>query len=353
MPSAVSKGAEVSGADWWNDSCSSAELNEAVSKGAVGSTSNPVILVQVLNAEKEKWVPKIDELISKFPSDTEAEIADRVNEMVVAEACEILKPVHKRENGKKGYLSAQVNPQLYRSTEKMVEQGVFLANAGGADTNVMIKAPALPAGLAAMEELTYKGISINATVSFTVSQAVKAAEAVERGLKRREAEGLPVDKMGPVITVMVGRVDDALRKFVDSKKVTCDPGHLNWGGAAVFKKVWKLFKEKNLRATPLAAAYRCVFHWSEILGENVVTSMPYRWWKQFDESDVEPRRSIEEDVPSEVMQTLTKLPLFGQFYDENLPESEFMKLQPTKDTLTQFLTARDDLLKIVRVRFLA
>lgn len=79
-----------------------------------------------------------------------------------------------------------------------------------------------------------------------------------------------MDKMGPVITVMVGRVDDALRKFVDGEKITLDPGHLNWAGAAVFKKVWKLFKERGLRATPLAAAYRCVFHWSEILGPNVV-----------------------------------------------------------------------------------
>ena len=49
--------------------------------------------------------------------------------------------------GKKGYLSAQVNPQLYRSTEQMVAQGLALNKAGGPESNVMIKAPALPAGL--------------------------------------------------------------------------------------------------------------------------------------------------------------------------------------------------------------
>jgi len=346
----LSAGVAASGHDWWNDSCNFKELSEAVAKGAVGSTSNPVILVSVLNQEKDEWTPQIDALIKEYPSASEAQIADKVNEIVVRKACEILKPVHQAHGGKKGYLSAQVNPQLYKSTEDMVAEGLKLNEQGGQDSNMMIKAPALPAGLAAMEELTYRGVSINATVSFTVAQALRAGEAVERGLKRREAEGLRTDNMGPVITVMVGRVDDALRKYTDSNKITLDPGYLNWAGVAVFKKVWKLFKAKGLRATPLAAAYRCVFHWSEILGEDVVTSMPYRWWKQFDQSDVMPRRSIEEEIDPTIMATLQKLPPFLQMYDENLPETEFQNLQATKDTLLQFLNARDDLIKIVRAR---
>ena len=61
MPSdsKLAKGTSV-GADWWNDSCNTNELTEAVSKGAVGSTSNPVILVAALNQEKDLWQPKID-----------------------------------------------------------------------------------------------------------------------------------------------------------------------------------------------------------------------------------------------------------------------------------------------------
>ena len=55
--------------------------------------------VQVLNQEKEKWMPRIDELIGKYVDETEAQIADRVSEMVVAEACNILKPIHQREAG--------------------------------------------------------------------------------------------------------------------------------------------------------------------------------------------------------------------------------------------------------------
>lgn len=277
-----------------------------------------------------------------------------MNELVVRTACGILKPVHTANAGKKGYLSAQVNPQLYRSAAAMTKNGLDLYKQGGEDSNIMIKAPALPAGFTTMEELTYNGVSINATVSFTVAQAVAAAEAVERGLKRREAEGKRVDNMGPVITVMVGRVDDSLKKFVDGNKIVLDPGHLNWAGVAVFRKVWKIFKEKGLRATPLAAAYRCVNHWSEIIGDNVVTSMPYKWWNMFDTCDVEPSRTIDVPISDTTMTTLNKLPFFTDvLYNENLAHSEFEKLQPTKDTLNQFLGARDDLLKIIRARMLA
>ena len=55
--------------------------------------------------------------------------------------------------------------------------------------NMIVKIAATHAGIVAIEEATYRGISINATVSFTLPQAIAVAEAVERGLKRREAEG--------------------------------------------------------------------------------------------------------------------------------------------------------------------
>ena len=60
----------------------------------------------------------------------------------------------------------------------------------GLAPNIIVKFPTTVAGVAAMEEATYRGISINATVSFSVAQAVAAAEAVQRGIERREAEGL-------------------------------------------------------------------------------------------------------------------------------------------------------------------
>ena len=83
---------------------------------------------------------------------------------------------------------------------------------------MIVKIAATQAGIVAMEEATYRGISINATVSFTLPQAIAVAEAVERGLKRREAEGLDITTMGPVCTIMVGRLDDWLKVVMEKRE---------------------------------------------------------------------------------------------------------------------------------------
>src|SRR5207247_7005195 len=95
--------------------------------------------------------------------------------------------------GRQGRLSIQTDPTSFRSADRMLSQALrFDALA----PNVIVKFPATAAGIAGIEAATARGLSINATVSFTVAQAVAAAEAVERGLRRRLEQGLPVDRMG-------------------------------------------------------------------------------------------------------------------------------------------------------------
>ena len=124
-----------------------------------------------------------------------------------------------------------------------------------------------------MEEATYRGVSVNATVSFSVAQAVAAGEAVERGLRRREAEGLPVDSMGPVITMMMGRLEDWLRVLTERDGVVADPSALPWSGVAVFKRAVAEFR---LAASRQAARSGdpAPPHWSELIGGDVVITMP-------------------------------------------------------------------------------
>ena len=73
---------------------------------------------------------------------------------------------------------------FWRSHEPMLGQGIHFTTVA---PNIIVKFPATQTGIAVMEEATYRGVSINCTVSFSVAQAVAAAEAVERGLQRREA----------------------------------------------------------------------------------------------------------------------------------------------------------------------
>jgi transaldolase len=111
-----------------------------------------------------------------------------------------------------------------------------------------------------MEEATYQGVSINATVSFSVAQALAAAEAVERGLARREAAGGSTDQMGPLVTLMMGRLEDWLRVLVERDGIVTDPLALPWSGVAVFKRAYRIFRERRYRARLLGAAIRHHLH---------------------------------------------------------------------------------------------
>ena len=119
----------------------------------------------------------------------------------------------------------QTDPRLYRDTKAIVEQAEEFSRLA---PNIVVKIPVTRAGIPAMEEATYRGISINATVSFTLPQSLAVAEAVERGLKRRESEGKDIAAMGPVCTIMVGRLDDWLKVVAEKENITVDPGYLEW-----------------------------------------------------------------------------------------------------------------------------
>ena len=88
----------------------------------------------------------------------------------------------RRSSGRNGRLSIQTDPRLFRNGQAILEQAIrFDALA----PNMIVKIPATGAGIWAIEEATARGISINATVSFSVPQALAVAEAVERGLRPR------------------------------------------------------------------------------------------------------------------------------------------------------------------------
>ena len=136
-------------------------------------------------------------------------------------------------SGKNGRLSIQTDPRMFRDSQAILKQAVEFSKLA---PNMIVKIPATSAGIQAIEEATYRGVSINATVSFTLPQAVAVAEAVERGLKRREAEGQEIASMGPVCTIMVGRLDDWLKVLVEKNNIAIDPGYLEWAGSRFSRK---------------------------------------------------------------------------------------------------------------------
>ena len=216
--------------------------------------------------------------------------------------------------------------------------------------NMIVKIAATHAGIRAIEEATYRGVSINATVSFTLPQTIAVAEAVERGLKRREAEGLEIATMGPVCTIMVGRLDDWLKVLLDKENLSVDPGYLEWAGVAVFKKAYKIYRERGYRLRLLSAAFRNHMHWSELIGGDVVISPPCAWQKRYNESDIEVISRIDTPVDPTIVDTLLKkFPDFKRAYTENgLSLEEFDTFGSTRRTLRQFIAACAEMNSIVR-----
>jgi transaldolase len=338
------------GTDFWNDSCALDELSEAVREGAVGATSNPVIVGQAVEADRDRWFPVLDRLVEEMPGATEVEIAWALIARVAQSAAALLEPVHRETRRRKGYLSVQVNPQLYRDAARMVVHAVELSALA---PNVAVKIPATAPGIEAMQELTRLGVRINATVCFSVAQAVACAEAVERGVAARRRAGGGTDTLLPTVTIMVGRVDDHLQRVAAAGPITIEPGHLHWAGIAVFKNAWRVFRSRGFRSVLLAAAYRHHLHWTELVGENVIETMPYAWWKRFNASSHRPRPSIEEPVREEIFAALRTIPDFRRAHDEGgLSPAEFVRYGATIHTLRQFLDGYAQLLALVRARML-
>jgi transaldolase len=331
----------------WNDSCSIEELSYSIDHGAVGATCNPVIAVSVLKKEMEFWRSRIQELARNQPADTEEELSWKVLEEMSADAAKLLKPIFDRENGRNGRLSIQTDPRNYRNTEAMLAQAIRFSQLA---PNMIVKIAATRAGIPAIEEATYRGISMNATVSFTLPQAVAVAEAVERGMSRRAAEGIDISTMGPVCTLMVGRLDDWLKIELERKNISVDPGYLEWAGVAVFKKAYRIFCERGYRVRLLSAAFRNHMHWSEFIGGDVVISPPHVWQRRFNDSDIEIVPRIDSPVDERIVSALLKkFPDFERAYDEDgLALDEFDTFPCTRRTLRQFIAACAEMNAMIR-----
>jgi transaldolase len=331
----------------WNDSASVKELTYAIEHGAVGATCNPVIALTVLNQEMHLWKDRIHELIRGMPEATEDEIGWRVVEELSMKGAELLKPIFDQQKGKNGRLSIQTDPRFYRNTEAIVEQAVHFSELA---PNMIVKIPVTKAGIPAFEEATYRGVSINATVSFTVPQCIAVAEAVERGLKRREKEGKDISTMGPVCTIMVGRTDDWLKVVANKEDIITDPGYLEWAGVAVFKKAYRIFKERGYRIRLLSAAFRNHMHWSEFIGGDVVISPPHKWQLRYNSSDVEVIPRIDKPVePKIVEELLKKFVEFRKAYEEDgMTAEEFDSYGATVRTLRGFNQGCQQLSALIR-----
>jgi transaldolase len=318
-----------------------------VANGAVGATTNPTIVLGVLKKELAIWREPLQRIIEVNPTWTEIEVAWRLIEEMALKGAEVLRPIFEREAGRKGRISVQTNPAFYRNAEAIVAQAMHFH---GLAPNIQVKVPVTRAGITAIEEATYRGVNVNATVCFTLPQSIAVAEAVEHGLKRRAAAGHDIASMTPVCTIMIGRLDDWLKVVAKNESIVLIPGHLDWAGIAVMKKTYGLFQQRGYRARLLAAAYRHHLHWSELIGGDIVQSIPYEWQLLFNKSDVEVKKRMQDPVdPAVVEELYRKCADFRRAYDEDgMAVEEFDRFGATLRTLRTFIGSYMELAANVR-----
>lgn len=131
---------------------------------------------------------------------------------------------------------------------------------------------------------------------------------------------------------MVGRLDDWLKAQAELENITIDPGYLELGGVAVFKKTYKIFRQRGYRIRLLSAAFPNHMQWSEFIDGDVVISPPYKWQVHF--SDVEVVSRIDSAVNPEILDMLLRqFPDFQRAYTEgSVSLDEFDTFAPTRRT---------------------
>jgi transaldolase len=143
---------------------------------------------------------------------------------------------------------------------------------------------------------------------------------------------------------MVGRLDDWLKIVADKRSITVDPGVLEWGGVAVLKKAYGVFKQRGYHLRLLSAAFRNHMHWSEFIGGDVVISPPYKWQVRLNASEIEVVPRIDKPVAPEIIAALMKFEDFRRAYEaDGLSIADFDSFPPTRRTLRQFIAGCHDL----------
>ena len=332
----------------WNDSADPKELKDALTWGIVGATCNPVIALTALKADQDHWVGRIKDYAKSHPTATDDAIGWAMVKELSINAAKLFEPEFEKQNGRNGRLSIQTDPRNFRDAKALADQAVEFSQLA---KNIIVKIPVTSEAIAAFEEATYQGVSINATVSFSVAQTIAVAEAIERGLKRREAEGKDISQMGPVCTIMVGRVDDWVKVGAEKMGAKVDPEILEWAGVAVFRHAHKVYTERGYRTRLLSAAFRNHMHWSEIIGGDSVISPPYAWQVKINEMGITPNlNSVNEPIEARILDPLLEnFPEFRKMYDvDGLKEEEFTHFGATLRTLRGFLQSVNDLESFVR-----
>ena len=323
-------------------------LGQSIEEGIVGVTSNPTIFQKAI-AESDLYDEQLEELAREH--DDSKEIFLRIAQKDIQDACDILAPVYERTEGKDGYVSLEVSPDLAYDTPKTIEEAERLV-AMVDRPNLFVKIPATSPGLAAIEDMIAQGASINVTLIFSLQRYKAVAEAYIRGLQRLVAAGGDPSTVASVASFFVSRVDSETDDRLDEigrddlkGRLAIDNAKLvyqefkeifsgdEWNflvskGATVQRPLWASTSTKN-------PEYRDVMYVENLVGPDTVNTMPKSTIEDV-KDHAEIRETIEEGL-DDARQLFKDLEEAGIDYDDITEVLEKEGVQKFADSFEELL----------------
>lgn len=354
------------GQSYWLDNLSrkiisNGDLQKRVSEqGLRGLTSNPSIFNKAISGSAD-YDDQIKELVNSNKS--LQEIYDELTIKDVQEACDILRPVFDSSGGTDGFASLEVSPYLALDKEGSIEEAKRLY-ARVNRPNCYIKIPGTKEGVEAIEELLYQGVNINVTLLFSIERYTEIAKAYVRALKRRDAEGKPLDKVVSVASFFLSRIDVVVDELLSERILTLttdkEPHPQKLMGKAAIASArlayqrfiqvfsgpeWEYLKSKGANVQrPLWAStstknpiYSDVYYVESLIGTDTVNTLPDETIAAFEDHGRLEANTIEKDI-DEAKQTFEDLKKLGI-------DTEFVAQQLENEGIKKFIEPFNELMK--------
>jgi len=362
-------------------------LQFVVWRGGSFATTNPLLIKFAYDIDNERWSKEIDhEIRSLFPADAIpvmlseggsrlAEAVDRIvanlTIAVVMRNCLLLRPVFLHTQGRRGYISLQINPRNHDDSDGMIREATAiyeeLERRIGGVPNVVIKLPATCASLRAAESLTRRGIGVNLTLTFSLFQALPFAKILSGGR-------CPVS----FISIMNGRLAFPVRDELKARNVPQGIEAARLAGVEIARKASARIYGKPSdgglgidasRVMILIASLRVYDSWipdiSELWGVPLITVFP-NVRRSFETIGSRERHSVKDATPRPVVETLLESEIFRQAWwteadgSRGKPARELSLAPgdgvavadwtPVRETLSQFIGAYAQMCEIVGKR---
>jgi transaldolase len=354
----------------WHDNISRDLINSGKLKrlidedGLRGVTSNPTIFEKAINGTTD-----YDASLKLLLADGKdvKEMYEALATEDIQRAADLFRPIFNETAGQDGFVSLEVSPKLAHKTEETVQEARRLWKRVNRP-NVMIKVPATPAGIPAIEQLIGEGINVNITLMFSMGHYIQVAEAYIRGLELLERSRMPLT-VASVASYFVSRVDTLVDKLLEErlpqatnsrereeieslqgktaiansrlvyqkfKEIFGSPRFLalKQRGARVQRPLWASTSTKNPH-------YRDVLYVEELIGPDTVDTMPPATIDAFRDHGVV-RPSLEENL-EEAKQIFVRLTQLGVNMDEvtlKLQEDGVKLFADSFDTLLESISAK-------------